>query len=217
MTKSILTSSQMKSLLLIDDDPSFVLLAGDLLEGQGYAVSRARNGREALTYLEKSLPDLLVCDIMMPELDGYRFVQEVRANPHLSWLPVIFLSAKGEVTDRIKGLKGGADAYLVKPFEPEELVALVEALLSRTDRMANSSPTFSEPLKSMHLDFDVALTPTEAKVLQHVARGQSNKEIAKDLSVSQRTIESHVSNMLIKTGLSNRTELTRWAIESHYA
>lgn len=207
----------MKRLLLVDDEPSFLLLAGDLLEGQGYSVDRAHNGREALTVLEKSVPDLIVCDIMMPGLDGYRFVQEVRANPQLSWLPVVFLSAKGEVNDRIKGLKGGADAYLVKPFEPEELVAMVEALLSRTDRIISnggSNGNSGEIEKTMLVNFDVALTPTEQKVLQHVARGQSNKEIAKELMVSQRTIESHVSNMLIKTNLSNRTELTRWAMEN---
>ena len=206
----------MKRLLLVDDDPSFVLLAGDLLEGQGYAVNRAHNGRDALSVLEKSVPDLIVCDIMMPELDGYRFVQEVRSNPQLSWLPVVFLSAKGEVNDRIKGLKGGADAYLVKPFEPEELVAIVEALLSRSDRLQQPPNGSPEPEKAMILNFDVALTPTEQRVLHYVARGQSNKEIAKELMVSQRTIESHVSNMLIKTGLSNRTELTRWAMENRY-
>ena len=208
----------MKRLLLVDDEPSFLLLAGDLLEGQGYAVDRAHNGQEALVVLDKSLPDLIICDIMMPGLDGYRFVQEVRANPQLSWLPVVFLSAKGEVNDRIKGLKGGADAYLVKPFEPEELVAMVEALLSRTDRIMQTPATSTpEPEKTVVVNFDVALTPTEQRVLHYVARGQSNKEIAKELMVSQRTIESHVSNMLIKTGLSNRTELTRWAIENRYA
>jgi DNA-binding NarL/FixJ family response regulator len=208
----------MKRLLLVDDEPSFLLLAGDLLEGQGYAVDRAHNGQEALVVLDKSLPDLIICDIMMPGLDGYRFVQEVRANPQLSWLPVVFLSAKGEVNDRIKGLKGGADAYLVKPFEPEELVAMVEALLNRTDRIMQTPATSApEPEKTVVVNFDVALTPTEQRVLHYVARGQSNKEIAKELMVSQRTIESHVSNMLIKTGLSNRTELTRWAIENRYA
>jgi DNA-binding NarL/FixJ family response regulator len=207
----------MKRVLLVDDEPSFLLLAGDLLEGQGYFVDRANNGREAFTVLEKSVPDLIVCDIMMPILDGYRVVQEVRANPQLSWLPVVLLSAKGEVNDRIKGLKGGADAYLVKPFEPEELVATVEALLSRTERIISNGSSNGNGYKlekTMIVNFDVALTPTEHLVLQHVARGQSNKKTAKELTVSQRTIESHVSNMLIKTNLSNRTELTRWALEN---
>jgi DNA-binding NarL/FixJ family response regulator len=207
----------MKRLLLVDDEPSFLLLAGDLLEAHGYVVERAHNGYEALTVLEKTVPDLIICDIMMPGLDGYRFVHEVRANPQFAWLPVVFLSAKGDVNDRVKGLKGGADAYLVKPFEPEELVAMVEALLSRTNRiLQNPTAGGAEPERTVVVNFEVALTPTEQRVLHYVARGQSNKEIAKELMVSQRTIESHVSNMLIKTGLSNRTELTRWAIENRY-
>lgn len=200
-------------LLLIDDDPNLVLLVKDYLELRGYDVSTANNGREALKTLEKTLPNLIICDVMMPEMDGHSFVRKVRDNPQTSFLPLIFLSAKGQTEDRVIGLNHGADVYMVKPFEPDELVAQIEASLKQASRMMQAKEPDLGAEVSIHVPFDVELTPTEKKVIQQVAKGLSNREIAKQLSVSQRTVESHVSNMLGKTGLGNRTELARWAIE----
>lgn len=200
-------------LLLIDDDPNLVLLVKDYLELRGYDVDTANNGREALRTLEKNIPNLIICDVMMPEMDGHSFVRKVRDNPQTSYLPLIFLSAKGQTEDRVIGLNHGADVYMVKPFEPDELVAQIEASLKQASRMMKAQgPDFGTEV-SIHVPFDVELTPTEKKVIQLVAKGLSNREIAQQLSVSQRTVESHVSNMLGKTGLGNRTELARWAIE----
>jgi DNA-binding NarL/FixJ family response regulator len=202
-----------KRLLVVDDDPNLVLLVKDYLEFRGYEVVAASNGLEALEVMRRLTPDLIICDVMMPEMDGYTFVQTLRSDRATDWIPVIFLSARGQTADRVRGLNTGADAYLVKPFEPEELVAQVEATLKRTERllqMQGGAPV--QPV--IQLDREVELTPTETKVLQYVARGMSNREIAEVMGVSQRTIESHVSNMLSKTGLHNRTELARWAIES---
>jgi DNA-binding NarL/FixJ family response regulator len=213
----------MKHLLLIDNDTRFLLLMGDYLEEQGYQLSRAVNGKQGIEVVsrlarESRSPDLVVCDIMMPHMDGYEFVRMLRAMPGREVLPVIFLSAKGEVHDRIRGLKEGGDAYLVKPCEPVELVALTESLLRRSEHVppSDSKPevwrNLGEPV--IDIQFQVDLTTTEVKVLRHVTRGLPNKEIAREMGVSPRTIESHVSNILQKTALTNRTELTRWAIES---
>ncbi|BDM81605.1 DNA-binding response regulator [Acaryochloris marina MBIC10699] len=185
----------------------------DYLELRGYEVTTAKNGREALRVLEKSIPNLIICDVMMPEMDGYAFVKRVRDNPQTSYLPVLFLSAKGQIQDRVTGLNTGADVYMIKPFEPDELVAQIEASLKQASRMMQKQANSLEGELSVQVPFDVDLTPTETKVIQLVAKGMSNREIADDLSVSQRTVESHVSNMLGKTGLNNRTELARWAIE----
>ncbi len=215
----------MKHLLLIDDDTRFLLLMGDYLEEQGYQLSRAASGKQGIEVVsrlarESLLPDLIICDVVMPQMDGYEFVYALRAMPSCEFLPVIFLSAKGEVNDRIRGLKEGGDAYLVKSFEPDELVALVEAILRRSEHTQTSSNrqegwrNLGEP--AIVIQFDVELTTTEGKVLCYVARGLSNKEIAKEIGIAQRTVESHVSNMLQKTTLTNRTELTRWAIESRH-
>jgi DNA-binding NarL/FixJ family response regulator len=201
-----------KRLLVVDDDPNLVLLAKDYLEFRGYEVVAASNGLEALEVMRRLTPDLIICDVMMPEMDGYTFVQTLRSDRATDWIPVIFLSARGQTADRVRGLNTGADAYLVKPFEPEELVAQVEATLKHTERLLQVQGAPVQP--AIQLDREVELTPTETKVLQYVARGMPNREIAEVMGVSQRTIESHVSNMLSKTGLHNRTELARWAIES---
>ena len=132
--QDVITADQ-NQLLLIDDDPNLILLVKDYLELRGYEVTTAKNGREALRVLEKSIPNLIICDVMMPEMDGYAFVKRVRDNPQTSYLPVLFLSAKGQIQDRVTGLNTGADVYMIKPFEPDELVAQIEASLKQASRM----------------------------------------------------------------------------------
>ena len=124
-----------KKLLLIDDDPNLILLVKDYLEFRGYKVITAANGREALDTLEHEIPDMIICDVMMPEMDGYTFVEKVREEQRTNSIPVLFLSAKGQSQDRVKGLNIGADVYMVKPFEPEELVAQVDAALKQKERI----------------------------------------------------------------------------------
>jgi len=208
-----------KKLLLVDDDPNLILLVQDYLEFRGYEVFAAENGERAFAILGDTIPDMIICDVMMPEMDGYQFVEKVRQDSRMNWIPVLFLSAKGQTQDRIKGLSQGADIYMVKPFEPEELVAQVESSLKQANRLMRQpggvrSGEFSERNK---VPPNIGLTRTETKVVQLVAQGLANREIAEQLNVSQRTIESHVSNMLNKTRLHNRTELARWAIESNLA
>lgn len=197
---------------------------GDYLEARGYQLSRAANGKHGIEFLSRLTrkspsPDLIVCDVMMPQMDGYEFVRTLRTMPGQKRLPVIFLSAKNELNDRIQGLKEGADAYLVKPFEPNELVALADAMLRRSEHLQTVGSALGrwrdlgEP--TINIQFEIELTNTEGKVLRYVARGLSNKEIAKEMGLSQRTVETHVSNMLQKTTMHNRTELTRWAFESY--
>jgi DNA-binding NarL/FixJ family response regulator len=206
-----------KRLLLIDDDPNLILLVRDYLEFRGYEVLTADNGKEALNLLTQNLPDMIICDIMMPEMDGYALIENVRQDQRTSWIPVLFLSARGQSQDRIKGLNLGADVYMVKPFEPEELVAQVESSLKQTNRLLLYTDGIGDDSSPIQVAATVELTPTELKVVQLVARGSANREIALQMNVSQRTIESHVSNMLNKTGLTNRTELARWAIETRMA
>ncbi len=214
--KEINTTNQ-KRLMLVDDDPNLILLVKDYLEFRGYQVITAENGREALDMLEEEIPDLIICDVMMPEMDGYTLVQHIRENSTTEWVPVLFLSAKGQSQDRVKGLNTGADVYIVKPFEPEELVAQVESSLKQASRLIKHQNSGVSRGPTIKVRRNVELTPTELKVVQLVAKGMANRDIAEIMEVSQRTIESHVSNMLGKTGLHNRTELARWAIESKKA
>ena len=206
-----------KKLLLIDDDPNLILLVKDYLEFRGYNVVTAENGREALEILDDNVPDMIICDVMMPEMDGYSLVKHIREEPATNRIPVLFLSAKGQSQDRVKGLNEGADVYMVKPFEPEELVAQVESSLNQIKRWDVGRGITGSNIPTIHVPHNVELTPTELKVVNLVAKGMANREIAEQLNVSQRTIESHVSNMLNKTSLNNRTELARWAMESNMA
>ena len=206
-----------KKLLLIDDDPNLILLVKDYLEFRGYNVDTAENGREALELLDNLVPDMIICDVMMPEMDGYTLVKHIRQEPVTNRIPVLFLSAKGQSQDRVKGLNEGADVYMSKPFEPEELVAQVESSLKQIKRWESGRPKGLDGAPTIVVPHNVELTPTETKVVQLVAKGMANREIALQLNVSQRTIESHVSNMLNKTSLNNRTELARWSIESSMA
>ena len=210
-------SKESKQLLLVDDDPNLILLIKDYLEYQGFDVLTADNGKDALDLLQNATPDMIICDIMMPEMDGYAVIEQVRQNPRISWIPVMFLSAKGQSQDRVKGLNTGADVYMVKPFEPEELVAQVRSSLRQASRLMGGKNPAVEQSPRINVPSNIELTPTELKVVQLVAQGMTNREIAEKLSVSQRTIESHVSNMLNKTSLHNRTELARWAIQSNKA
>ena len=205
--------SQKKQLLLVDDDPNLILLVKDYLEFKGYLVTTAQNGREALEILGQNIPDMIICDVMMPEMDGYTLVENIRLDSRLDWIPILFLSAKGQSQDKIRGLNQGADLYMVKPFEPEELVAQVESSLQQATRLMGYKK--GSDGQKIHLSRDVELTPTEIKVVSLVAQGLANQKIAEVLCVSQRTVESHVSNMLNKTMLHNRTELARWAMENN--
>ncbi|TVQ43605.1 MAG: DNA-binding response regulator [Gloeocapsa sp. DLM2.Bin57] len=207
-----------KKLLLIDDDPNLILLVKDYLEFRGYHVISAENGRQALDILATEIPDMIICDVMMPEVDGYSLVQKIRENSEINAIPIMLLSAKGQSQDRVKGLNIGADVYMVKPFEPEELVAQVESTLKQVNRLKEQSgQKKGTEQPTIVIPHDVDLTPTEQKVIQLLAQGMANQEIAQQLNVSKRTIESHVSNMLNKTTLHNRTELARWAMENNLA
>jgi DNA-binding NarL/FixJ family response regulator len=202
-------------LLLVDDDFSLVLLLKDYLEFHSYQVTAVNNGQQALDVLEKDIPDMIICDVMMPEVDGYEFLKSLRDRRDIGWIPVLFLSALGQSLDRIKGLNLGANVYMNKPFEPEELLAQVKSILNQSSQIQQHIKTILPVTTPIQVNPGVKVTRTELKVLLQIAKGFGNKKIAKEMNLSQRTIESHVSNLLGKTGLNNRTELTRWVIESH--
>lgn len=116
-------------ILVVDDEPNIVLSLEFLLKKEGYLVRTAANGEEALAALKDSKPDLVLLDVMMPSMDGYDVCQTVRADPELSSVTIIMLTAKGRDIERDKGLALGADDYVTKPFATRELVEKVNAFL----------------------------------------------------------------------------------------
>lgn len=225
--------SEPPKLLLVDDEPGLRAAVQAYLEDDNeFSVQVAASADEAWELMEKSPPDLVISDIMMPQVSGYEFLNRLRAEPRFQTLPVIFLTARGMTADRIVGYEAGCDAYLPKPFEPEELVAIVRNLLTRRNAVV-STDSDDTKLEKIERGIDeilgklggasglpqtfaateIELTPREQSVLDLVAKGLMNKEIARQLNTSVRNVEKYVSRLFNKTGTYSRTELVRFALE----
>ncbi|HEX8556896.1 MAG TPA: response regulator transcription factor [Pyrinomonadaceae bacterium] len=204
-------------LLVVDDEPNLLVAVGACLRGEGFDVVTARSGAEALARVAESAPDLIVSDVRMPGMDGYQLARRLRSNPRTALTPVVFLTAKDETSDRVEGFRAGVDAYLTKPFEPDELVAVIRSILERVRRThaeiarlvgsAQAGPAPPAPF------YDEALTEAEERVAGAVARGLSNKEIAAEFRISVRTVENHISHILSKKGFGNRVEIARYVLD----
>jgi len=206
-----------KRLLVVEDNSRLLRVIAVYLEKAGYEIMTARDGGDAIMRLAETIPDLIVSDIMMPGTDGFAFAANVRSNPRTDLIPIVFLTAKDTRADRIAGFKAGVDAYLIKPFEPEELVAVIENILSRVSRTHRRVARTSSPSIILPEQTQTApacdLTEAEQRVALLVAKTLSNKEIAAQLGISVRTVEMHISRILAKNGFSNRVEIARFIIE----
>jgi DNA-binding NarL/FixJ family response regulator len=200
-----------KRLLMVDDDPALLDAVAACLRAEGYQVATARSGQEALIALAQTVPDLVISDIRMPRMDGYALARRIRSAPRTALLPITFLTAKDQKADRIEGFRAGVDAYIVKPFEPDELLTVISSILNRVDRthaeIAKLTSTTLHEENGLHPDDE--LTGAEWRIAEAVANGLSNKEIAAELNISARTVEKHISNILSKKGFGNRVEIAR--------
>lgn len=206
-----------KRLLIVDDEPNLLKAIAAVLRGEGFEVMTARNGKEAILQIARFIPDLVVSDIKMPLMDGFTLARHLRSAPHTELIPIIFLTAKDETDDRIEGFQSGVDVYLTKPFEPAELLAVINGILNRIERTRTAITTLigAEVESKSEAEsnyFSEDLTEAEIRVAEAVARGLSNKEIALELELSTRTVENHVSRILAKLGLSNRVEIARYIL-----
>ena len=129
-----------RSILVVDDDPNTLRLVSFTLQVEGYEVVTAENGSEALATVAQEYPSLVILDVMMPDMSGLEVCHRLRASAHTAHVPILMLSAKGKVEDRVTGLKAGGDDYVSKPVDPTELVARVEALTLRAARLTPPSP-----------------------------------------------------------------------------
>jgi two-component system KDP operon response regulator KdpE len=164
-----------KLILVVDDEPRMTRFVRMNLELEGYRVAEASNGLEALQKVKNDLPDLVVLDVNMPELDGFETLRLIRQS---GAVPVIMLTVKGDEEDRIKGLELGADDYVTKPFSPRELASRVKAVLRRTSMPAPTAKTEIKVDDYLQIDFKkrevivggkhVKLRPTEYRLLYHL-------------------------------------------------
>jgi DNA-binding NarL/FixJ family response regulator len=198
-------------ILVIDDDAMMRRQITALLAEEGYATVEARNGREGVALASKERPNLVLCDITMPELNGHRVLEAVRADGPIAHLPFIFLTGWGEKEDLRTGMNLGADDYLVKPVEPAELLAAVKTRLRRhqsAGRGATPAAATPEALQSA-----LGLTPREAEILSWVVQGKTNPEIGIILGIQLTTVKKHLESTFAKLGVENRTGAVTLALE----
>jgi DNA-binding NarL/FixJ family response regulator len=209
----------MKRILVIEDQPIVRRNLAFILEQEGFLPESAANGRVGVEAALRSPPDLVLCDIMMPELDGYGVLDALRADPRTASVPFIFLTAKGQRIDQRTGMECGADDYLTKPVVKDELVGAIQARLRRAQMQARLmeeklrsiqfKPDFSSPIPLQAL----GLSPREAEVLAWVAQGKSNADTASILGMSELTVKKHLVHIYEKLGVESRNAATFRALE----
>jgi DNA-binding NarL/FixJ family response regulator len=200
----------MTELLLIEDDPTMLELLATALEFEGFAVHRAPDGHRGIALARQHGPHLILCDVMMPGIDGYTVLATLRADPRLASIPFIFLTARGEKKDLRLGMVSGADDYLAKPVAIGELLSAVRGRLARHAELRRKQPDFSDaaPLRAL------GLSQKESEVLLWVAQGKSNAEVALILGITEATVKKHLEHIFEKLGVEKRGAASLIALEA---
>ena len=205
-----------KKILIVEDETDIAQLVKFCLEKEGFRTSVAKSGMEALHLLKSERPELVILDLMLPEMDGIEVCKKIRSAPDTAWLPIIMLTAKAEESDTIVGLELGADDYVTKPFSPKALVARVNALFRRLDRDTSGQPSsFTFGPLAMNLSRhevtvsgkDVPLTAKEFGLLEHFLR-QPGRVLTRDVLLNAvwgydyygttRTVDVHIRRLKLK-------------------
>jgi DNA-binding NarL/FixJ family response regulator len=200
----------MYSILIIDDDASICSNMELILQMEGFEVITASDGQAGLAMLREKRPDLILCDILMPDMDGLSVLEILKNDELLAEIPFIFVTAMGARTEVRRGMTAGADDYLSKPFSAEELIAAVTSRLHRLERFRQQGvkSTFHEEYAIL----SQRTTTREREVLHLVGRGLKSKDIAQQLCISLRTVDAHRTNLMGKLGVDNAAMLARWAV-----
>ena len=201
----------MKRILVIEDEPDMRRNICVLLRYYDYEPIEAENGRMGLDLALREKPDLILCDVMMPEMDGRGVLQALQQHPDLALVPFIFLTAKADKNDLRDGMNLGADDYLTKPVGNADLVRAIEARLRRHERKTNREfkPDFSSAQPLVKL----GLTPRAAETLLWLSQGKTNSDIATILGISESTVKKYVQEIFEKLGVETRSSATLRALE----
>jgi DNA-binding NarL/FixJ family response regulator len=201
-----------RKILVIEDEPEMRRNLTTVLRLEKFQALPAENGRIGVELAKKEKPDLILCDVMMPELDGYGVIAALRANTKTAAIPFIFLTAKGEKPDIRAGMNLGADDYLTKPVAKADLLAAIRSRLERAIQQA--VPEFKPNFQSAKpLEQALGLTPRVAEALLWLAQGKTNGEIATILGNSESTVKKHVLEIFDKLGVETRSAATLRALE----
>jgi DNA-binding NarL/FixJ family response regulator len=201
----------MPKILVIEDEPEMQRNLLTILKLESYETAGASDGRAGVELATRWKPDLILCDVMMPQLDGYGVLAALRKAPATANTPFVFLTAKGEKPDIRAGMNFGADDYLTKPVSKADLLSAIQARLRRQEQQAKQEfkPDFSsyEPLLGL------GLTPRVAEVLLWVAQGKTNADIATILGISESTVKKHVLEIFENLGVETRSAAALRALE----
>ena len=200
----------MKKILVIEDEPAMRNNLRDILEMEDFVAVIAANGREGITVAKRELPDLILCDMLMPEQNGHEVLEALRADPATARIPFVFLTAKGERADVRTGMNLGADDYLVKPVKVDDLLEAIAARLERAQQQTGFKADFSSavPLEKL------GLSPREAEILLWIVQGKTNFEAAIVLNISAATVKKHLEHIYAKLGVEGRNAASLCALEN---
>ncbi len=200
----------MHSILIIEDDDDCRKSMALILTMEGFEVRTAENGTVGVAMIREKRPDLILCDILMPGIDGHSVLELMKSDSGAADIPFIFVSALDDRADVRSGMSKGADDYLPKPFSAEELLSAVSGRLQRVG-------LFRQGIEKSVLRKECAalrqrITPRELEVLVLVGKGFTSKEIAEHLEITFNTVEVHRANMMRKLDATNAASLSRWVV-----
>lgn len=202
-------------ILCVEDEERLRRDIADELTEAGYEVIEAGNGQEALKCMERALPDLILCDISMPDLNGYDVLKLVQGKgPDCAEIPFVFLSALADPRQVVDGKRLGADDYLVKPVDYDMLLATVEARLRQIARIRSVRQAADESAVASTLTDRLGFTATEARIAIALTEGRTLAQIAQDFEISRATVAFHMRNIFQKTGTNRQAALVSFLLKN---
>jgi DNA-binding NarL/FixJ family response regulator len=212
--------------LLVEDDSILREVIAQFLEIKKFMVIQAKNGLEADFVLKKTNPDVIICDVSMPLMNGLQLLKQIRTDVRYDHVPFIFLTARADKSDLRTGMLAGADDYIIKPFTFEELFNSIQKRIERLsqikenksfDKTIQDSISFSSADEHLSLSEIKNLSKMESKILKMIGKGMTSSQISQDLSISTRTVENHRYNICKKLKLKGSNTLTKFALKFKYS
>lgn len=199
----------MNKILVIEDEPEMRDTLRDILEMENFRAFLATNGPQGVAAAKRESPDLILCDVTMPGMDGHEVLKALRADTMTARIPFVFLTAMGERKDVRAGMNLGADDYLIKPVKAKDLLEAIGARLERAHQQTGFNADFSSSAPLTRL----GVSAREADILLWVAQGKTNFETGKILGISSGTVKKHLDNIYAKLGVEGRNAATLRALE----
>ncbi|MFZ4102483.1 MAG: response regulator transcription factor [Sphingobacterium thalpophilum] len=212
--------------LLVEDDQMLREVIAQFLELKKFMVIQSKNGLEADFILKRTNPDIIICDVSMPVMNGLQLLKQIRKDVRYDHVPFIFLTARADKSDLRSGMLAGADDYIIKPFTFEELFNSIQKRIERLsqikenksfDKTIQDSISFSSDEEHLSLSEIKNLSNMESKILKMIGKDMTSSQISQDLSISTRTVENHRYNICKKLKLKGSNTLTKFALKFKYS